>query len=135
MIHMNSTVISLLATIMIIGGALLFSSHSGSPQVVDTTPRVNNVSMENGKQIVEVSAKAGYLPKKTIAKIGVPTVLRLKTDGTFDCSSALRIPSMGINKHLPASGTTDIDIGTPQVASITGVCVMGMYSFRVDFQG
>jgi plastocyanin domain-containing protein len=60
--------------------------------------------------------------------------LRLDTNGTFDCSAGVRIPSMGISKNLPPSGTTEIDLGTPKVATLNGVCVMGMYSFQIDFQ-
>jgi hypothetical protein len=32
------------------------------------------------------------------------------------------------------NGNTDIDIGTPQVATLQGLCVMGMYRFEIDFQ-
>jgi plastocyanin domain-containing protein len=132
---MNSTAISILATAVIIGGAIVFSSHSSSSQAVDVAENANNVSIVDGKQIVEVSVKAGYHPKKSIAKAGVPTILRFNTNGTYDCSSSVRIPSMGIIKRLPASGATDVDLGSPKVATLSGVCGMGMYSFDVEFHG
>ncbi len=122
---------------MIIAGAMLFSSNANSSLATPTTTveHINNVSMSDGKQIIEVSVKGGYTPKNSLAKMGIPTILRFKTNGTYDCSSSLRIPSMSINKTLPASGTTDLDLGTPQVATLDGVCGMGMYSFHIDFQG
>lgn len=94
----------------------------------------NNVSMENGVQIVNLRAKGGYSPQNTVAKAGVPTVLRFITSGTFDCSLAVRIPSINYSKTLPQTGITDIDIGTQSAGPFVGTCSMGMYPFRVDFR-
>lgn len=127
------TPIAVLVGALLIGGVILFSGNS-SPKVSDGGT-ADNVSMVDGKQVIEVNVKGGYSPKKTIAKAGVPTVIKFNTNGTFDCSSAVRIPSMGISKNLPPSGATEVDLGTPKVATLDGVCAMGMYSFQIDFQG
>jgi len=95
---------------------------------------VNNVRIINGKQIIEIRAKGGYQPRKSLAQAGIPTVLRFDTNGTFDCSSVVRIPSLGISKVLPLSGSTDIDIGNPKLTLLQGTCGMGMYPFEIDFQ-
>ncbi len=95
---------------------------------------VNNVNIIEGKQIIEIKAKGGFLPRKSIAKAGVPTILRLNTNGTFDCSSSVRIPSMKIFKYLPQTGTTDIDLGILNATVLHGTCGMGMYPFEIDFQ-
>jgi len=95
----------------------------------------NNVSVENGVQIIDLTAKAGYSPKKTVAKAGMPTKIEVATDGTFDCSSTILIPSLSYTKQLPSSGTTEVDLGTPQVGALQGTCGMGMYRFEIDFQG
>lgn len=99
------------------------SQESSSPVVLD------------GKQVIEIKAKGGYSPRSTMAKANMPTVLKVKTMGTFDCSSALTIPSIGYQKYLPASGETLIEI-PPQEAGSTlqGVCAMGMYNFAVNFR-
>lgn len=94
----------------------------------------NNVSVVDGKQIVEIKAKGGYSPTHSIAQAGLPTILRVNTNGTFDCSSSIRIPSLNISKNLPMSGTTDIDIGTQQIGLFQGTCGMGMYPFDIKFQ-
>ena len=127
---MKGTIISIIIAVVLIGGALIVSKNSNAPEQVANE---NNVTMVDGKQIVEIKAKGGYQPRKSMAKAGVPTVLRFDTNGTFDCSSTVRIPSMNISKALPQSGTTDIDIGTQQVATLQGTCGMGMYPFQVDF--
>lgn len=127
------TSLAIVGAALIIGGAIFFTSKN-SPQVADTAP-ANNVTVVDGKQIVEVDVKGGYHPKVSTAKAGMPTVLRFNTNGSYDCSTSVRIPSMGLSKSLPPSGSTDVDLGSPQVATLQGVCGMGMYSFQVNFQG
>lgn len=128
---MKATTISIIAAVVLIGGAFMLTRGGGAPQQV---ANANNVSIVDGKQIIEISAKGGYLPRKSIAKAGIPTIIRFDTKGTFDCSSSVRIPSMGISKLLPQTGSTDIDIGTQKVATLQGTCGMGMYPFEVEFQ-
>ena len=126
---MKNTIISLVIAVALIGGVMYFAGHSGS-----STASTNNVYMENGKQIVEINAKSGYSPKLTAAKAGIPTVIRMKTNGTYDCSAGVKIPSIGYQKFLPPSGSTDIDVSTQSAGgSIAAVCVMGMYNFSVNF--
>ncbi len=120
---------------------MYFSNNkSGNYKMVKDVERefeeenINNVSVIDGKQIIEIKAKGGYRPTHSIAKAGIPTTLRLNTNGTFDCSSSVRIPSMNINQNLPLSGTTDIDLGIQKVATLQGTCGMGMYPFDIKFE-
>ena len=131
---MNKTVLSIIFAGILIGGAIMLS-HSGSSNASNSTANANNVSVVDGKQIITIDAKGGYQPEKSLAKAGIPTIIRFATNGAFDCSSSIRIPSMGIYKTLPQTGNTDIDIGTPQITTLNGTCGMGMYRFEVDFQG
>lgn len=130
---MKATTISIIIAGALIVGALVFSKD-GNSKSVNRVINASNVSMVDGKQVIEIRAKGGYQPKKSIAKAGIPTIIRFNTDGTFDCSSSVRIPSMNISRSLPQSGTTDIDIGNPQVTTLDGTCGMGMYRFKIDFQ-
>ena len=115
--------------------------NKGSGSVVVKVLDINNkeiVPAENEKtsepQVIEIQAKGGYTPRVSVAKAGVPTILRLNTNGTFDCSSSVRIPSMNIFKSLPQSGTTDIDLGVQKTGTLQGMCGMGMYPFEINFQ-
>lgn len=128
---MKSTIISIAITVLLIGGAIMLA-RSGSRQADDI--RINNVTVADGKQVVEIRAKGGYLPRTSVAKAGMPTILRFETNGTFDCSSAVRIPAMDISKSLPPSGTTDVELENPQVGTLQGSCGMGMYPFEVVFE-
>jgi len=57
----------------------------------------------------------------------------MKTNNTYDCSSALVIRDVGYRSMLPASGETEIDLGTPESGkTIRGLCSMGMYNFSVN---
>jgi len=124
-----SIILITLAVIIVV--PLFFLKPKGVEQ---SAVLAHNVFMENGKQIVVLKAKGGYIPLVSTAKAGVPTVLRLDTNGTFDCSASIRIPSLGINKILPATGTTDFDLGIQKTGVFTGSCGMGMYPFRINFE-
>ena len=128
---MKATIISVIVAVVLIGGAVMLTKSGGDAgQAADA----NNVSIVDGKQIIEITARGGYQPRKSIAKAGIPTIIRFNTKGTFDCSSSVRIPSLGISKSLPQTGSTDIDVGTQKVATLQGTCGMGMYPFEVEFQ-
>lgn len=124
------TITSILIAVGIIIAAFVFSKE---PTTSYTIPE-NNVSVVDGVQIVEIRAKGGYIPEKSVAQSGIPTTLRLVTDGTFDCSSIVRVPSLNLTENLPPTGSLDIDLGTPEKGLFRGSCGMGMYPFYIDFQ-
>lgn len=130
---MKSIIISIIIAVAIIGGAIILGKSPNISDVSDNIP-VNNVSIVDGKQIIEIRAKGGYQPRTSLAKAGLQTIIRFNTNGTFDCSSSVRIPSLNITKVLPQSGTTDIDIGIGSVGKLAGTCGMGMYPFEINFQ-
>ncbi len=136
---MKQTTIALIIAIILIGGTLTFVLKN--PPTVEKSKNeteyslpANNVSLVDGKQVVEITARGGYQPRKSVAKAGLPTIIRFNTNGTFDCSSSVRIPSLNISKILPSSGITDIEIGTSAVGTLAGTCGMGMYPFEIEFQ-
>ena len=93
-----------------------------------------NVSVVDGKQVIQINAKGGYAPRVTTAKANMPTVINVQTNGTYDCSSALTVAAVGFRKSLPASGVTPIEVPPQQPgATVKGVCAMGMYNFAVNF--
>lgn len=129
---MNKTVLAIIIGSVLVGGAIFFSG----PKNGETTSvaQANNVSMAEGKQIVAIDVKGGYSPKQSVAKADTPTVLRMKTNGTYDCSSAVIIPSIKYEKNLPASGITDIEIPAQKAGTtLQGLCSMGMQRFEVAF--
>ncbi len=136
----KNTIIAIIIAIGLIGLGLYIKNNRNQTsndtinKVSTEVTNVNNVSVVDGKQIIEINAKGGYTPRKSFAKSGIPTILRFNTKGTFDCSSSVRIPSMNISKILPQSGVTDIDLGTQKTGTLNGSCGMGMYPFEIEFQ-
>lgn len=129
---MKSTAISIVIAAVLIGGAIMLSGGKGSNNTVSQS--ADNVSVVDGKQIITIDAKGGYSPKVTTAKAGVPTVIKVATNGTFDCSSALTIPSLGYRQNLPPSGETEIEVPSQKAGTtMRGLCAMGMYNFSVNF--
>lgn len=131
---MKAGVFAILIASALIGGAFVLT-REGGVRNVESLPAGNNVSMVDGKQVIRITAKGGYFPRVTNAKANIPTVIQMDTQGTFDCSSAVVIPSLGYRSYLPPSGETSIDV-PPQEAgtSMRGLCSMGMYNFTINFE-
>ena len=128
---MKLTILSVIIAVSLIGGVLIIGRNSSG---IGDNDFANNVSIVDGKQIIEIRAKGGYFPRTSVARAGIPTIIRFNTAGTFDCSSFVRIPSMNITKSLAQSGVTDIDLGSPTATNLQGMCGMGMYPFEIDFR-
>lgn len=128
---MKATSISIIFAGLLVGGAVLLAS---SGKTSESNTNGDNVSVVDGKQIIEIGAKGGYAPRVSVAKADIPTILRVQTRGTFDCSSALTIPSIGYRENLPPSGVTEIEVPAQKSgATLQGLCAMGMYNFKVQF--
>ncbi|MDP2664935.1 MAG: hypothetical protein Q8O97_03235 [bacterium] len=128
---MKLILISIVLVIALVGGAILLSRGGVGSGVASES----NVSVVDGKQVIEIDAKGGYVPRNTVAQANIPTVIKLKTRGTFDCSSALVIPSIGYRANLPPSGETLIELPPQKEGStMQGLCAMGMYNFVISFR-
>lgn len=129
---MKQIVISMLIAGVLIGGAMWLAAPKS-----DWDPNqgpTENVSVVEGIQYVDIKAKGGYLPRISYAQSGIPTVLRVQTNNTFDCSSALVIPSLKYRGNLAPSGVEEIELPPQEKGSShKGLCSMGMYGFEVRF--
>lgn len=128
-------ILALVVSIVLIGGTIWLVNRGGAGSGDESSAgTATNVATMDGTQTITISAKGGYSPKITNAKADLPTVIKMDTSGTFDCSASLTIPSLNYRKSLPASGETAIDIPAQKAGStLQGVCAMGMYSFTVKF--
>lgn len=129
----KSIFVSVVVSGLLIGVAFWFVSLS--PNTDKDGGTVPTATITDGKQIIDISAKGGYSPRRVVAKAGIPTILRVSTKGTFDCSASLIIPKLSYQKFLQPSGTEDIAISAEQAqGTMQGLCSMGMYNFQVIFQ-
>lgn len=85
-------------------------------------------------QVAEVFAKNGYSPTKIQANANVPTILKIKTENTLDCSGSVVIPELDFQEFLPVTGITEIQI-LPQESgeTIAASCTAGQYGFEIRF--
>ena len=131
---MNKTVSIIITLALVIGIGIIFLGGSKNNTDSTLSQSAQNVQIKDGIQYVTINAKAGYSPRDSTAKAGIPTKLVVKTNGTYDCSASLMIRSIGYQKILSQTGEEVIDIGTPKVGQpLQGLCGMGMYNFSVNF--
>lgn len=89
----------------------------------------------DGTQSLAVLAYGWYFPLSYTAKAGVPSVLRIYTNKTYDCSRAFLIPELRVRKNLPATGVVEIPIPAKKKGeTLFGTCSMGMYTFNIKFE-
>jgi len=92
------------------------------------------IKIQDDKQYVDITAKNGFTPDVVTIRSGVKTVLKVKTENTYDCSSVINIASLGISKNLPTSGTTEVDIPAQQSGStLNATCSIGQYHLIINF--
>lgn len=131
----NTSIIVGVGLIIVFIIILLGSITNKNTDKISVKENVNNIEVRDGIQYVTINARGGYSPQISNAKAGMPTKLIMKTNGTYDCSSSLLIRSLGIQKILPNTGDTEIDLGVPKIgAPLYGMCSMGMYNFSIDFK-
>ncbi len=125
----NNLIVGFALLLIVAGGIFLFSNRP-----LNQPDNTNVITEVDGKQFIDLTAKAGYTPSSITAQANKNTILRVNTKNTFDCSTALSIPKLGISKNLPLTGQTEIDLGSqPPGSEIEGTCSMGMYSFKIKF--
>ncbi len=120
-------IFSLVNILAVLGIMPSFSQKQSSTAPVAT--------LVDGKQIIDMTAKSGYSPREVVAKAGVPTLLRITTSDTYDCSSTLVIPALSYQKSLQPSGIEEVSISAEQAhGTLHGTCGMGMYGFQIIFE-
>src|SRR5574343_617893 len=90
---MNKTVSIIIISALLIGIGIVVLRGSSSKDGSKSATGVQNSEIRDGIQYITINAKAGYSPKVSMAKAGIPTKLIVKTNGTYDCSASLVIRS------------------------------------------
>lgn len=102
---------------------------------LDMTTDVGEAKMKDGVQYIDITARGGYAPRVTKAVAGLPAVIRVKTNNSYDCSIALTIPDIGYQSYLPQTGVTEIVVPAERAqGTLRGMCSMAMYHFQIDFE-
>lgn len=124
--------LGIFALVLVIFGTFIFLFSNRPSSTNDSL--INPVSTFGEQQVIDLTAKGGYTPAVINAAANKDTILRIHTKNTFDCSTALVIPELGVQKNLPVNGVTEIPLGAQLPGSeIDGTCSMGMYFFKIKF--
>ncbi|MEY4722798.1 MAG: hypothetical protein RLZZ324_311 [Candidatus Parcubacteria bacterium] len=129
---MMSGIITSVVLVLGVVGLVWMLASAGGARNDGGGAAAGNVTMENGTQVVRINVRGGYQPALSEVKTGIPTVLRFETQSAYDCSTSIRIPSLGIAKNLPLTGVTDVPVGSLSAGTLHGTCGMGMYRFDID---
>jgi plastocyanin domain-containing protein len=134
--HTKNILLALLGVGVLIGGAVLLSGRAGTTANIPTASAGAGAAlMEGSTQYIDIVAQGGFSPSVTIAKAGVPTVIRMHTENTYDCSSTVVIPDLGYEGRLKPTGVEEIPVPADKAqGTLRGVCSMGMYHFSVEFR-
>jgi sulfite exporter TauE/SafE len=89
----------------------------------------------DGRQEVTIVAdNRGYTPNYFAANTQGPIRLKLITNQTFACSRLFTIPSLNIQKSLPLTGETIIDLPALPAGDLYFSCSMGMYTGLIQIK-
>lgn len=121
--------LSIIIAVAMISGAMLYAGRdTGVSEMVTST------MLSDGRQLVEITARGGYFPRRVQAQAGIETIIRVTTQETYDCSVSLVIPKLNYEKFLSSNGTEDIIVPAEKATgTLSGLCSMGMYSFKIVF--
>ncbi|MER5763744.1 sulfite exporter TauE/SafE family protein [Streptomyces sp. NPDC002082] len=133
-----TAVVVLLVAVWTLGSGLRLGGWwpTGAPAAVAVEVAADTVVLNpDGTQTVTIRARTNaYAPAAVTATAGVPTTLVVATQGTGGCVRAFVIPDLGIQKILPTTGTTGIDLGARQPGTLEYSCGMGMYGGLITFE-
>ena len=93
----------------------------------------SNAKIENGVQVADIAIEPyGYYPDYIRVEAGKPVKLNLKTAANLGCTSAFRIPQLGISKNLALNSSDSVEFTPQKPGKIRWTCSMGMYSGTLE---
>jgi len=93
------------------------------------TATSSNVRLDGAVQVVSLTQSSdGYHPADTVVWAGVPIRWEITSTSQFACSSALRVPALGVRANLNPVGLHVVDLPALDPGTTGFRCAMGMYS-------
>ncbi len=104
------------------------SASAAATSAAATRAASANVTVSDGVQTVRMTQGAnGYEPADTVLYAGLPTTWLIEGTAPFNCSTALRVPDLGVSVNL-AEGENTVALPAMKVGTIPFTCSMGMYT-------
>lgn len=135
-----AVVMLVLGLVSVNSGLTLVGSPLSLTIIMDSAKRSQSVAVSSslpqsdGVTLYLAANGDGYFPQRLIAKADAEITLNVVTNRTYSCARDFVIPSLGIEKLLPETGTVIITI-PPQAAGtrMRFSCSMGMYTGEIIF--
>ncbi len=94
--------------------------------------QVAGVTSNGTQQATIYVSDRGYSSPVKKLKVGVPVELSLITNQVRSCAKSFVIPSLGVSKILPETGTEVLTFTPTQTGKLAYTCGMGMYTGSFD---
>jgi sulfite exporter TauE/SafE len=109
--------------------------QAAAPLADSSSAAVDTTSPDSPNTLTLRVENSGYSPSVLQAPANLSLKLELVTQNTYSCSRALVIPDLNLQKILPATGTTIIDL-PPQARGTVMYysCSMGMYGGQIVYK-
>lgn len=110
----------------------LASSSNASTAGTASGAGPTNIGGQERQDIKINVLNAAYQPNNIQVKSGLPIRLTLVTNKTVGCTRSIFFRSLNIQKVLPVTGQTVIDIPAQKPGALRYVCGMGMYTGTIS---
>ncbi len=81
----------------------------------------------NGRQVVEITVRAGYRPGEIVAAAGLPLRIVFRREDEDVCTERVVFSAPRLERRLAPTGTTTIDLPAQPPGDIRFTCGMGRY--------
>lgn len=85
-----------------------------------------------GRQVVEITVRAGYRPGEIIARAGLPLRIVFRREDADVCTERVVFSAPRLERHLAPMGTTTIDLPAQPPGDIRFTCGMGRYRGHIE---
>lgn len=126
--------VSVNSGLTLVGSPLSVTNILGSVKSAQPVQGSSSLPQSDGVTLYLAANGDGYSPQVLNAKADTDITLNIVTNRTYSCARDFVIPSLGIEKLLPETGTVSIPISAqPAGTRMRFSCSMGMYAGEIVF--
>jgi len=86
----------------------------------------------SGRQVVEITVRAGYRPGEIVARAGLPLRIIFRREDHDVCTERVVFSAPRLERRLAPTGTTTIDLPAQPPGDIRFTCGMGRYRGHIE---
>jgi len=111
-------------------GTTVVDKPAGEAPAVDTAAAASAPSAAHQEARIDVTTT--YQPQRLQVRAGIPTSLKLVSNGAKGCIRAFTVPAYNILAMLPETGETVVELPAAEPGEIAFSCSMGMYYGSIE---